>query len=297
MAKKKERPVRGCALCHEIRELEESHIIPKFVFRYLRKTSHGAVRNLDNPNKVVQDSEKHYLLCGDCEDLFSVYETKFANKIFYPYQKDGVRKFSYDKDLFYFLTSVSWRSLYLDIIDFVTNYNTIDIDSEIIGYLTEKERDMREYLLGKSNHINSIENHIFFFDDIKEFYTDGSILKPHVTFHRTESSYTIVDKSYKTYATITNMMGIIIFTIYRKNDVEVWENTEIINGDGIIEAKDQFINSVCSNELIDIMKRVENSSNDVSEKQQNKINSKILKDIEGFKKSKIFDDLVKDRNL
>lgn len=57
----KKRPMKPCALCQNISQLEESHIIPKFVFRYLNKTSHEAIRSLDNPNKVIQDGEKHYL--------------------------------------------------------------------------------------------------------------------------------------------------------------------------------------------------------------------------------------------
>lgn len=59
---------KPCALCRENKELELSHIVPKFVIRYLKKTSTGAIRNMENPNKIAQDGEKHYLLCGDCED-------------------------------------------------------------------------------------------------------------------------------------------------------------------------------------------------------------------------------------
>jgi len=58
--------------------------------RHLKKTAFGAIRSMGDFNRVVQDSEKHYLLCGDCEDLFSTYETKFANKFFYPYMKDNI---------------------------------------------------------------------------------------------------------------------------------------------------------------------------------------------------------------
>jgi hypothetical protein len=52
-------PVKICALCRENRELELSHIVPKFVMRYLKNTAFGAIRNMGDFNKVVQDSEKH----------------------------------------------------------------------------------------------------------------------------------------------------------------------------------------------------------------------------------------------
>ena len=108
-----------CALCGEDKELQLSHIIPKFVGKYLKKTSIGKIRSQQNPNRTLQDIEKHYLLCHDCEELFSASERYFANTVFYPYKKEKLAIFGYDKRLFYFITSLSWRSLYLDVIDFV----------------------------------------------------------------------------------------------------------------------------------------------------------------------------------
>ena len=70
----KQLTLSACALCQDKSELELSHIIPKFVLRYLKETSAGFLRSAENPNTVVQDGEKHYMLCGKCEDLFSKYE-------------------------------------------------------------------------------------------------------------------------------------------------------------------------------------------------------------------------------
>ena len=50
-----------CALCREKKELQLSHIIPKFVGRYLKQTSIGNIRSQENPDKPVQDIEKHYI--------------------------------------------------------------------------------------------------------------------------------------------------------------------------------------------------------------------------------------------
>ncbi len=73
-----------CALCGNEAELELSHTVPKMAVRTLKKTAIGNIRSTENPNKTIQDSEKLYMLCGDCEDLFSEKETWFANKIFHP---------------------------------------------------------------------------------------------------------------------------------------------------------------------------------------------------------------------
>jgi len=63
-----------CKLCLKMKELQESHFIPRAMYKYLRTTSER------NPNPVVVDRTrtattskqvKDYLLCTKCEDLFN----------------------------------------------------------------------------------------------------------------------------------------------------------------------------------------------------------------------------------
>lgn len=152
-----------CALCGNEADLELSHIVPKMVVRELKKTSVGAIRNTANPNGTVQDGEKHHMLCGNCEDLFSVYETEFSKAVFHPYVRGEEAVFNYDDKLFYLLTSISWRSLYQDLLDFVSNH-VVGIDA--LECLIESEKIMRDFLLHKRTDIGTIENHIFFFDQV-----------------------------------------------------------------------------------------------------------------------------------
>lgn len=64
-----------CQLCKTKSQLMRSHFIPKFVGKWLKKTSMtGYFRTNDNVNKRAQDTPKEYLLCGDCEKLFSAFE-------------------------------------------------------------------------------------------------------------------------------------------------------------------------------------------------------------------------------
>lgn len=290
-------PIKQCALCRQVKALELSHIVPKFVIRYLKKTSVGAIRNLENIDRVVQDGEKHYLLCGDCEDLFSTYETKFANSFFHPFMKDNQKEFHYDCETYYFLTSVSWRSLYLDILDFVANAEEVGIDTETLNCLIVREGQMRNFLLGKQSNVAGIEHHVFFFEDIKSITNDLIDTRPHTTIHRSIGSYTFFNKELKTYATVTNMMGIILFTLYSKGKQEHWVNTEIVNGSGSIKAENQIIESVCGNELIEMLNNAKCAASEISEKQRALINERAQTKIEDFKKSKTFEDLMKDFNL
>lgn len=52
-----------CALCRQNKELQLSHIVPHFVGRKMIKTAPENIRITNEPNKVAQDIEKHYMLC------------------------------------------------------------------------------------------------------------------------------------------------------------------------------------------------------------------------------------------
>lgn len=97
-----------CRLCKESKELKESHVIPKLIYRYMRRHQDGT-NNLNgllvldskqNKIDVTQRQWKSFLFCGDCESVLSKNETKFArilhdiNRL----DKDEVKKTSYCTD-------------------------------------------------------------------------------------------------------------------------------------------------------------------------------------------------------
>ncbi|MGG2482820.1 hypothetical protein [Brevibacillus borstelensis] len=179
-----------CALCDKEAELENSHIISKFVYRYIMKNSAtGYMRSTANVNKRLQDGEKRPLLCGNCEDIFSSNETAFANKVFHPFQNNSVSNFVYESWLNYFVSSVNWRNLYLDILDFVRDG---DIPVHALEKLIYAERTLKEYLLGQRNDIGDIENHIFFFDTIERTTDEIASHNPHVFFRTSSFGYTFI---------------------------------------------------------------------------------------------------------
>lgn len=269
--------------------------MPKFVIRNSKKRSLGDFRIVGSPNKLVQDSEKHYMLCKKCEELFSKYEVKFANSIFHPYKNKNVKEFNYDSDIYYFVTSVSWRSLYLDICDFVKDYENIDIN--ILEFLIGKEKEMKEYLLGEKNNIEKFEHHIFFIEDIEEVSKEIKDLRPNVILKSAIASYIFFSNDYKTYGTITFMSGIILFTFYKKDEHEILKNTKILNDLGSIKIGNQKLSYVCEKELLGALRNVEDSKKDLSEKQQDIINNKMINNMEKFIKSDVFKDLEKDFKL
>lgn len=288
-----------CALCGKEAKLELSHIVPKMVIRELKKTSVGQLRSSKNPNGTVQDSEKCYMLCGECEDLFSKYETNFSKFMFHPYLRGEEDTFTYDEKLFYFVTSVSWRSLYQDLLDYVQN-NVVGIDA--LECLISSEQIMRDFLLGRRSDIGEIENHIYFFSQvIKMEGWENKIgiqeVRPHESIFRSETSYTVCYESVGTYVTFTNMMGIILLTFYRKRPEEQLLGTRIFNGEGTIYAKNQRMISTVGNELTRQMMQLKNMSENMSEEQKQKINERIRKSGKNFFDSNAYKNKVADQNI
>ena len=285
-----------CALCDSNDPLELSHIVPKMVVRALKKTSVGCIRHTDNPNQTVQDSEKHYMLCGKCEDLFSEYEKYFSDNVFQPYLKAEKTRYEYDERLFYFLTSLSWRSLYLDLLDFVQNH-VLGLDA--LECLIQAEKTMKDFLLKRRPDIGNIEHHIFFLDRIE--CADGDFaakeMRPHATFHRGIASYSFCDEEHGTYGTLTNMMGILVVTLYQKSKEEVWVNTDICNGTGAVEAKNQKMISTVGNELIHLMKTAKAAEEAISPAQKGKIKERLDKAEETIRSNPVFQDWFDDERI
>ena len=103
-------PTSPCRLCGATKELQESHILPGFVFRWKKETSAtGYLRFGQQPNLRVQDGVKLHLLCRDCEQRFNNWETEFANRIFHPMTQGKAARACYGPWLLLFCASVSWR--------------------------------------------------------------------------------------------------------------------------------------------------------------------------------------------
>ncbi|OCH02714.1 hypothetical protein [Aliivibrio fischeri] len=147
----------NCALCSSKKELEISHILPKFLFRYQKKSSPtGNIRTVNNPNRIVQDGLKLPFLCGECEDIFSKWETSFANKIFYPYESGKVSNFIYDESLSKFLASLSYRCLKLS-----QKENQLDhIEPKLTKYVELALDNLQSYLLGRHEHPKEQRQHL-----------------------------------------------------------------------------------------------------------------------------------------
>ena len=104
-------PKAPCALCGSTEGRQLSHIIPKFVFQHANvRSPTGYMRTNISPNKREQDGLKEYLLCRNCEQRFSKWETKFAPLFKKHHEKPG-ESFAYDRGQALAALSIVWRVL------------------------------------------------------------------------------------------------------------------------------------------------------------------------------------------
>lgn len=111
-----------CALCHEEKELRDSHISSAFLWRRSgitgdkKRYSIISTTNPDLDEHHLQDGIKEYLLCHECEQRFSRYETYAARVLFHAKGPIKVRPVEHHvwKNLDYtnlklFQMSILWR--------------------------------------------------------------------------------------------------------------------------------------------------------------------------------------------
>lgn len=154
-----------CALCQEISNLRNSHIMPAFVFKWIKNTSAtGYLRNCANPNIRYQDGSKVKLLCSKCEETLSVQEKKFSEIIFNPYInvelsddfvcQSKISSFSYGEWLLKFIISLHWRHL-------VTNNLTEnELTAKQWKIVEETKEIWRRFLLGETKYTGRTDTHM-----------------------------------------------------------------------------------------------------------------------------------------
>lgn len=155
-----------CRLCEREAELEESHVIPSFVYKWLKDSSGtGFLRFGIEPDKRAQDGYKLFWLCGDCEDRLNTWETEFANRVFHPFNKGASAKVPYGSWLLKFCVSVSWRVLNF----FIEKADLNHFPTELQTRARSAHKIWKEFLLGRCSHPERHEQHFLPLDAIESF--------------------------------------------------------------------------------------------------------------------------------
>ncbi len=144
-----------CKLCGSNAPLMKSHIIPKFVGRWMKETSITPYLRFDgNVDERHQDLFTMELLCDDCENRFSAWETKFATEIFHP-AADGQTVFRYGPWFVKFAASLAWRAVQF------LKCQAGDDPPALNSMVDNMELHLSRFLLGQEKHVSSYTQHVY----------------------------------------------------------------------------------------------------------------------------------------
>lgn len=263
-----------CRLCVQNPAIENSHVIPRFVFRAIKSDSPtGFFRNPNNPNLRRQDGDKVRLLCTDCEQRFGDAEKEFAINIFSDFHQDDQDHFSYGPWLHYFMTSLAWRTLVLDLPD-------LELDNAnpraAVTQLSEAAETMRLYLLGSSNLAVCLRNHAVVWTKCDSASADMAAVGPNVMIRRSVFGYSVLDRTHGYSAVLHNLAGFMCFLIVKGKPQDTWSATKVNPAGGKLKPP-QHVNSWLIGELLNCIAESAQKQSAISDAQQQKVSAAMEK--------------------
>lgn len=273
-----------CKLCKAEADLKESHFIPKFVGKWVKKTGiTGYLREKNEINKRQQDIAKEHWLCGDCEGLFSDWESEFANKVFYPFVDEGKSVASYKEWMPNFGTSLSWRTL-----TFIRSKNTNEENpQEYYDALDAAQEHWARFLLGQEENLNQFEQHVFPLDKIES--TNNSNLPNNINryFLRT-MAMDIVGNSTDIYV-YTKLPSFIFLGIVRAKNSKIMRSSRIALRSGKLSPRKYHMPGGFGDYIEESANTINETYNQISEKDKDRFEEFIKNNPEKTANSKLFE--------
>lgn len=210
-----------CALCGRSEPLMESHIIPRFAFKWLKDSAAtGYLRNITTPNLRSQDGPKRRLLCHDCEEKFCAYEKQFSESIFIPFHS-GETTFEYGRWLQLFCASMAWRV--------VTECTALVAYDSVRPALAEAQRTWQRCLLAGSSEEDVFDHHILFNFPLTDETYDVSFPDKFNWYHCRSIDFTVVTSSSSRVLTYTLLPGIILCSFIEPMNDPDWEDSLVFS--------------------------------------------------------------------
>ncbi|MDO9360663.1 MAG: hypothetical protein Q7T70_16935 [Polaromonas sp.] len=287
----KNRSLKPCALCSKESTLLLSHVLPAFIFRWLRDTSGtGHLRSTTEPNQRVQDGIKKYWLCADCEAIFGRSETAFANKLFHPYLKHSGGKFPYQAWLLRFCTSVSWRLL-----------KHAQEDHGLQDWTQEKkckaivaEKVWREYLLGLRPNPGEHRQHLIPLDQLASV---GRNAAPNINRYLMRAVHMDICQSETTLFTFGKLGRFIIIGHIAEANPERWKGSRIQANQGVVEPREFVLPSALWTYLNEKARGMSSSMDTMSPRQQKIVEETFRRNLDRLADSDAFKAMNADVNF
>lgn len=271
--------IGNCLLCSEQAELQHSHVLPAFVFRWQRKTSaNGHIRTGHEPNKRVQDGLKQHWLCANCEDLFSKSEGQFANRLFRPYTSDGGQTIQYTSWLAHFCASVSWRVLK----HYQQESNLSDTPQMLLEQMQSAESTWRKFLLGELTNPGKHQLHLVPMDEIASTSMD---LPANINRYLLRAIHMDLCQGNDLMFTYAKMGRFIVLGFVHEPQPSHWKGTKVHINEGTVGPKKYVLPTEFGKYLMQKAHSVREALDSINENQQAKIDKAFKANIGRYAES------------
>lgn len=257
-----------CRLCGLHPAIENSHVTSGFVYRAIKGDSPtGFFRNPNNPNRRLQDGDKFALLCTGCEQRFGDAEREFSTNVFADFHAKDRDEFTYGPWLHYFMTSLAWRTLILDL-------PGLEADAAnprpAVAELAAAAETMRQYLLGANGVAGSLRNHAVAWTKGHSACAALAAAGPNVMLRRSVFGYSILHRLHGYSGILHNLAGFMCFLIVKGNPRDTWSGTKV-NPIGGEMKQPQRVSSWLMGELLSCLVESAKQQTGMSDVQRQKV--------------------------
>lgn len=254
-----------CRLCQSESELQLSHVVPAFVFRWLRESSGtGHMRNAASPNLRVQDGPQEHWLCRGCEIRIGRSETSFATELFHPYLAQSGSRFRYGPWLLHFCVSVSWRNLLIQL----DHLGKRDLNADERSSIERAELKWRQFLLGEAANPAEFRQFLLPLDRIESSRGD---LPPNINRYLMRAIDIDLCQGAKTLFTYSKLGRFVIIGFINEPNPGHWIGGRVNANTGTVEPKHYELPAPFGTYLTGKAAHVREAMREVSPKQTAKI--------------------------
>jgi hypothetical protein len=280
--------ISTCALCRQSADLRQSHIVPRFVWDWLKRSSGtGSFRIGLAPNRREQDGFKERLLCGDCERLFSGWETQVAESIFIPIHENGASVIQYGPWLGKFCASISWRTLFL-----FRQLGLSHLSSDMLSAADSALDAWRSFLLDQNDDPGPFEHHLLPLESIQDSTVPETPPNMNRYFLRTVDLDVACNvNSAFVYAKLCRLMLVGFIQMPKET---TWEGTKVDYESGAIRPRSYKLPGEFGQFLIGRANRMAVLQSGISDRQKGKLDQAISSNPDRIAQSESFRAMVYD---
>lgn len=265
-----------CRLCKSEADLQLSHVVPAFVFRWLRESSgNGYLRSSHSPNLRVQDGLQEYWLCSSCEANLGRSEAAFATRLFHPYVAASGDRFRYGEWLLHFCASVSWRNLTLQV-DHMQGQGYSEQDQIRVS---RAEQAWREYLLGDAQHPGAFRQFILPLDRIASAHKETP---PNANRYLMRAVDVDLCQGGESIFTYTKLGRFVIIGFVTEPDRSEWIGGMVNANQGVVEPRGYTIPAAFWSYLMERAGMVRRAMSEVSPRQRDRIDQAVRANIDSL---------------